>query len=114
MGQINLVRIGYEYIADNGSFTLISGIFNVNPIPPSIEDATTSGVIDTFVKCVAYEMPRGIRVNAINPTVLEEAWQVYGDIMPGFQPVLGRLVKPSNGLLMDSSRAKCFLWMLNC
>ena len=26
MGQINLVRIGQEYIADGGSFTLISGI----------------------------------------------------------------------------------------
>ena len=32
MGQINLVRIGQEYIADAGSFTLISGILNVKPI----------------------------------------------------------------------------------
>lgn len=92
MGQINLVRIGQEYIADNGSFTLISGILNVKPIPFAIADATTSGAIDTFVKCVAYEMPRGIRVNAINPTVLEEAWGVYGEMMPGFQPVPGNLV----------------------
>ena len=92
MGQINLVRIGQEYIADNGSFTLISGIFNVKPIPLVIADATTSGAIDTFVKCVAFEMPRGIRVNAINPTVLEEAWEVYGEMMPGFHPVPGSLV----------------------
>ncbi|WDE10279.1 short chain dehydrogenase [Thalassomonas haliotis] len=92
MGQINLVRIGQEYIADNGSFTLISGILNVKPIPFAIADATTSGAIDTFVKCVALEMPRGIRVNAINPTVLEEAWEVYGEMMPGFQPVPGSLV----------------------
>ncbi|WP_281558406.1 short chain dehydrogenase [Thalassomonas sp. RHCl1] len=92
MGQINLVRIGQEYIADNGSFTLISGILNVKPIPFAIADATTSGAIDTFVKCVALEMPRGIRVNAINPTVLEEAWEVYGEMMPGFQPVPGALV----------------------
>jgi NAD(P)-dependent dehydrogenase (short-subunit alcohol dehydrogenase family) len=92
MGQINLVRIGQEFISNNGSFTLISGIFNVKPIPSAIADATTSGAIDTFVKCVAYEMPRGIRVNAINPTVLEEAWDVYGAMMPGFQPVAGTLV----------------------
>jgi NAD(P)-dependent dehydrogenase (short-subunit alcohol dehydrogenase family) len=92
MGQINLVRIGQEFISNNGSFTLISGIFNVKPIPSAIADATTSGAIDTFVKCVAYEMPRGIRVNAINPTVLEEAWDVYGEMMPGFQPVAGTLV----------------------
>lgn len=92
MGQINLVRIGQEYITDKGSFTLISGILNVKPIPYAIADATTSGAIDTFVKCVAYEMPRGIRVNAINPTVLTEAWDVYGEMMPGFEPVPGRLV----------------------
>lgn len=92
LGQISLVRIGQEYIADNGSFTLITGILNVKPIPLAIADATTSGAIDTFVKCVAYEMPRGIRINAVNPTVLEEAWDVYGEMMPGFQPVPGALV----------------------
>ncbi len=92
MGQINIVRIGQEYIVDNGSFTLITGILNVKPIPFAIADATTSGAIDTFVKCVAFEMPRGIRVNSINPTVLEEAWEVYGEMMPGFQPVPGTLV----------------------
>ncbi|NAX23773.1 short chain dehydrogenase [Vibrio sp. V39_P1S14PM300] len=92
MGQINLVRIGQEYIADKGSFTLISGILNVKPIPFAIADATTSGAIDTFVKCVAHEMPRGTRINVVNPTVLEEAWDVYGEMMPGFEPVPGKLV----------------------
>ena len=92
MGQINIVRIGQEYIADNGSFTLITGILNIKPIPFAIADATTSGAIDTFVKCVALEMPRGIRINSINPTVLEEAWEIYGEMMPGFQPVSSVLV----------------------
>jgi NAD(P)-dependent dehydrogenase (short-subunit alcohol dehydrogenase family) len=92
MGQINIVRIGQEYIADKGSFTLITGILNLKPIPFAIADATTSGAIDTFVKCVAFEMPRGIRVNSVNPTVLAEAWDIYGDMMPGFQPVPSTLV----------------------
>ncbi|WP_019612807.1 short chain dehydrogenase [Psychromonas ossibalaenae] len=92
MGQINLVRIGQEYIADSGSFTLISGILNTKPIPYAIADATTSGAIDTFVKCVAFEMPRNTRINVINPTVLAEAWHVYGEMMPGFEPVPGKLV----------------------
>ncbi|WP_135457793.1 short chain dehydrogenase [Vibrio echinoideorum] len=92
MGQINLVRIGQNYIADGGSFTLISGILNVKPIPFAIADATTSGAIDTFVKCVAYEMPRNTRINVINPTVLAEAWDVYGEMMPGFEPVPSKLV----------------------
>jgi len=92
MGQINLVRIGQEFIADAGSFTLISGILNVKPIPFAIADATTSGAIDTFVKCVSYEMPKGIRINVVNPTVLAEAWDVYGEMMPGFEPVPSALV----------------------
>ncbi|MPY23488.1 short chain dehydrogenase [Shewanella sp. YLB-07] len=92
MGQINLVRIGQKYIADGGSFTLISGILNVKPIPYAIADATTSGAIDTFVKCVALEMPRSTRINVVNPTVLEEAWDVYGEMMPGFESVSGKRV----------------------
>jgi NAD(P)-dependent dehydrogenase (short-subunit alcohol dehydrogenase family) len=92
MGQINLVKIGLEYINDGGSFTLISGILNIKPIPMAIADATASGAIDTFVTCVSHELPRGIRINAVNPTVLEEAWEVYGEMMPGFQPVPAKLV----------------------
>ncbi len=92
MGQINLVRIGQEYINDGGSFSLISGILSSKAIPMAIADATTSGAIDTFVKCVAYELPRGIRINAVNPTVIDEAWEVYGEMMSGFQPVPGSLV----------------------
>lgn len=92
MGQINLVNIGLNYINQGGSFTLISGILNIKPIPLAIADATTSGAIDTFVQCVAHELPRGIRINVVNPTVLEEAWVVYGEMMPGFQPVPGALV----------------------
>ncbi|MEQ9891276.1 short chain dehydrogenase [Pectobacterium aroidearum] len=92
MGQINLVKVGLDYINDKGSFTLISGILNVKPIPMAIADATTSGAIDTFVKCVAHELPRDVRINVVNPTVLEEAWDVYGEMMPGFQPVPGALV----------------------
>lgn len=92
MGQINLVNIGLNYINQGGSFTLISGILNIKPIPLAIADATTSGAIDTFVQCVAHELPRGIRINVVNPTVLEEAWDVYGEMMPGFLPVPGALV----------------------
>lgn len=92
LGQINLVNVGLNYIKDGGSFTLISGILNVKPIPMAIADATMSGAIDTFVQCVAHELPRQVRINVVNPTVLEEAWDVYGEMMPGFQPVPSALV----------------------
>ena len=88
----NLMSHQQEYIDAGGSFTLVSGILNTKPIPFAIADATTSGAIDTFVKIVSLEMPRNTRINVVNPTVLAEAWDVYGEMMPGFQPVPGSLV----------------------
>ncbi|WP_237171422.1 short chain dehydrogenase [Pandoraea pulmonicola] len=102
VGQMNVVKAGLDYINDGGSFTLISGILNIKPMPQGIADATTSGGIDTFVKCVAHELPRGIRINAVNPTVIEEAWDVYGEMMPGYQPVPGALVGKAFERSVDS------------
>ncbi|MGR9618304.1 hypothetical protein [Pandoraea sputorum] len=51
-------------------------------MPEGIAEATTSDAIDTFVKCVTQEFPHGIRLTAVNPTVIAEAWWVYGEMMP--------------------------------
>ncbi|MDM8357706.1 short chain dehydrogenase [Pandoraea communis] len=102
VGQMNVVKVGLDYIESGGSFTLISGILNIKPMPLAIADATTSGAIDTFVKCVAFELPRGIRINAVNPTVIEEAWGTYGEMMPGYQPVPGALVGKAFERSVDS------------
>lgn len=58
-------------------------------------------IVMRFVKCVAYELPRGIRINSVNPTVLEESWENYGDMMPGFQLVPGALVGKAFERSMD-------------
>lgn len=36
MGQVNLVRIGLNYINDRGSFTLTSGVLSQHPIPEAV------------------------------------------------------------------------------
>jgi hypothetical protein len=42
--------------------------------------------------------------------VLEEAWDVYGEMMPGLQPVPGALVgKLLSALLMDSLQVRFIL-----
>lgn len=115
LGQINVVKIGLEYINDRGSFTLISGIHNVKPIPGSIADATTSGAIDTFVQCVANELPRGIRINVVNPTVLEEAWMFTALCCQGSSQFRANWSeKRSSVLLTDLSTVKFSLSMPNC
>lgn len=87
MGQVNLVLIGLNYINDNGSFTLTSGILNRDPILYGSSAAMVNGAIDGFVKSAALEMPRGARINAVSPTVLAESMDKYADYFHGFIPV---------------------------
>lgn len=86
-GQINLVLLGLNHVNDQGSFTLTTGIIMDDPIEGGASSAMAGGAIRAFVKAAAIEMPRGIRINNVSPTVLEEAMQTYGDYFPGYEPV---------------------------
>ena len=87
MGQVNCVLMGLEYMNDAGSFTLTSGILNHDPIAAGASAAMVNGGIDGFVTAAAIEMPRGIRINAVSPTVVTEALDVYGPYFRGYEPV---------------------------
>lgn len=87
MGQTNLVLMGLEYINDGGSFTLTSGILNHDPIRLGSSAAMVNGAIDGFVKSAAIEMPKGVRINAVSPTVVAESMDKYADFFRGFLPV---------------------------
>ncbi|MFM5426977.1 short chain dehydrogenase [Aeromonas veronii] len=87
MGQINLTRAAIPYLTDKGSITLISGILSEEPINWGVSASTVNGAIDHFVKAAACELPRGIRINVVSPTVLAESMDKYADFFPGFVPV---------------------------
>lgn len=87
MGQVNLVTLGLPYVNDGGSFTLTSGILNVEPIKQGSSAAMVNGGLDSFVKAAAIELPRGLRINVISPTVFSESIENYGDFFAGFEPV---------------------------
>lgn len=87
MGQINLVLEGIPFMTDNGSFTLTSGILNRDPIRSGTSASMVNGAIEGFVKAAAIELPRGIRINAVSPTVIAESWDKYGPFFRGFSPV---------------------------
>ena len=86
MGQINLVRAALPYIADSGSFTLVSGVLGDEAAPASTLGATINKMVEGFVKAAATELPRGIRINCVSPTVLTES-VAYHAFFPGFAPV---------------------------
>ena len=75
MGQINLVRFGFEHIADRGSFTLTTGILARSPMLGSAAISLVNAGIEGFVRAAALEAPRGIRVNAVSPPWVSETLQ---------------------------------------
>ena len=87
LGQVALVQLGLEHVSDGGSFTLVSGILGDDPIATGTVAATVNGGLFSFVRAAATELPRGLRVNTVSPTVFTEAWAAYGPYFPGYAPV---------------------------
>jgi len=92
MGQVNLVKYGLANINDKGSFTLVSGILGDVNIAAGVAAATINGAINSFVESAANELPRGVRLNVVSPTLLEESESTYGPFFPGIQRVPGQKV----------------------
>lgn len=87
MGQINLTRAAIPHLNDKGSITLISGILSEEPINWGASVTTINGAVEHFVKAAACELPRGLRINVVSPTVLTESMDKYAAFFPGFVPV---------------------------
>jgi NADP-dependent 3-hydroxy acid dehydrogenase YdfG len=76
MGQISLVQEAIPFINERGSFTLVSGVLNEEPIFAGVAGATVSGALEGFVRAAAVELPKGLRINVVNPTILSSIWSV--------------------------------------
>jgi NAD(P)-dependent dehydrogenase (short-subunit alcohol dehydrogenase family) len=87
LGQVELVRQGIAHVADDGSFTLITGVLARQPIRTGTIASLVNGALESFVKAAAIELPGRQRINAVSPTVFTEALDVYGSSFPGFLPV---------------------------
>jgi len=87
MGQVNAVLIGQHYIQDKGSFTLTGGILSHDPINAGGSASTVNAALEGFVRAAAIELPRGIRINLVSPTVLKESMSTYESYFRGFVPV---------------------------
>ena len=92
MGMVNLVLLGHSHVNDGGSFTLTSGILSRDPIRQGANAAACDGALDGFVISAAIEMPRGIRINAVSPGLLQEAEKKYDGYFPGHDAVSSRRV----------------------
>jgi NAD(P)-dependent dehydrogenase (short-subunit alcohol dehydrogenase family) len=85
MGQVNLLLIGREFANDGASFTF--GVLSHDPIRSGASAAMVNGALDSFVRAAAIELPRGLRINSVSPTVLTEALGKYAPYFRGFKSV---------------------------
>ena len=87
MGQVNLVLIGRDFITDNGSFTLSTGVLDHDPIAMGSSASMVNGALNAFVMAAAIEMPKGLRINTVSASVIEEVLAGYGSFFRGFEAV---------------------------
>jgi NAD(P)-dependent dehydrogenase (short-subunit alcohol dehydrogenase family) len=84
MGQVNVVRVGFEFVRDRGSLTVTSGILARTPMSGSAAVSLVNAGLEGFVRAAAGEAPRGLRVNVVSPPWLTETLQALGmDPAPG-------------------------------
>ena len=87
MGQVNLVRMGCDFINDGGSITLTTGILADEPVLHTTGAALVNGAIHSFVRAAHQELPRSIRLNVVVPGLVEDSEEALGDLLPGYNPV---------------------------
>jgi len=87
MGQVNLALLAAPLLNAGGSITLTTGILANDPIRYGASASLVNGAVEAFVRAAALELPRGIRINAVSPTVLQESMSGYAPYFRGFEPV---------------------------
>lgn len=92
LSQLRVVLVGQHYLNDGGSITLTSGIAVDDPIAQGSNAATSNAGIEGFVRAAACDFSRGIRINAVSPTVLTESMDRFGPFFPGYESVSGTRV----------------------
>ena len=104
MGQVNLVLVGRELIAEGGSFTLTSGVLTHDPVRFGSSASMVNGAVEAFVRAAAIELPRGLRVNAVSPGVLVESLPGFGPFFRGHEAVPGARVALAYAKSVEGAR----------
>jgi NAD(P)-dependent dehydrogenase (short-subunit alcohol dehydrogenase family) len=73
MGQVNIVRVGAQYLLPGGSITLTSGTLAQNPIPGSTAISLVNAALEGFGRAAALELQAAeVRVNVVSPPWVKE------------------------------------------
>ena len=75
LGQVRFIKLGENFVRDNGSFVFTSGFLSEYPNPASIATGPLNAAVNTFVKNTASLLTRGIRINVVSPAPIVEPGQ---------------------------------------
>lgn len=110
MGQVNLVRYGWDHVRDGGSFTLTSGVLGRHPVPGSAAVSIVNAGVEAFARAAALEAPRFIRVNAVSPPWVSETLAQMGEDPAAGLPAdtvalayLDSVVGKANGAVLEAT-----------
>lgn len=78
MGQVNVVRYGFEHVNDGGSITTTSGVLSEVPTASGAAISLVNAGLEGFTRAAALEAPRGIRVNVVSPPWVTETLEAMG------------------------------------
>jgi NAD(P)-dependent dehydrogenase (short-subunit alcohol dehydrogenase family) len=92
MGQVNVALVAQEMLNDGGSITLTSGVAVDHQILGGTGACIANAGVEGFARGAAIELARGLRINVVSPSVLEESMDAYGPYFRGFEAVPGRRV----------------------
>ncbi len=87
MGQVNVALVAQHALNDGGSVTLTSGVDAHNPLRGCANTVAVNNGIEGFARGAAVELQRGLRINVVNPSLLEESAEKFEPLFYGFEPV---------------------------
>jgi NAD(P)-dependent dehydrogenase (short-subunit alcohol dehydrogenase family) len=78
MGQVNVVRVGWQHVRSGGSITITSGVLAGEPIPGAAAISMVNAGLEGFGRAAALELGSArIRVNVVSPPWVTETLIAY-------------------------------------
>jgi NAD(P)-dependent dehydrogenase (short-subunit alcohol dehydrogenase family) len=78
MGQVNVVRVGSQYVRPGGSITITSGVLAQEPMPGAAAISMVNAGLEGFGRAAALELgSEKIRVNVVSPPWVKETLIAY-------------------------------------
>jgi NADP-dependent 3-hydroxy acid dehydrogenase YdfG len=92
MGQVNLALAARAVLKPGGSITLTSGTTSTEPVLGAAGLSMVNGALESWVRAAATELPLGMRLNVVSPSLVEGTPAPACAAFPGFELISGERV----------------------